>query len=466
MKFKFLQKVLYQKIRSILILAFIFLLASFFYSRFAPKNIRYRLPLLSKFLVFSVFEKNTIESIESSNKNKSRHFINPRIVEENEMMEFPAVVEPSKEIFIQSKQPGRIKKIHVEEGQSVKIGQLLLELDDELIRLEGDRLQINLIAAKSQEVITREKWEHAKKQIEVKVREIDKKTEWVELAKKEYDYASDLKSKKEILWKQGYISSPEYEKLKLEEETKLTQFKNLIRERESLLSMVSVPSDPNRISFDEKLKEWKNQNTVLERAEYELSLSNIKIIQNQIKANEQLKNDSKLYAPSSGKILKLSVKEGEVTSHIPLMSLMEKNEISVSFHVGERELKEIQLKKEVQYFPSISNQTIAIGILEKMNGYLDPKSHGIMIKAKLIKHYQSLLPGMFGIVKISSSAKKEKILVPTRSLFGDYNSGFYLHLKSETGIEKRFVQIKTYSETESEVIAGLGPLDAFEIQPL
>ncbi|WP_244934795.1 efflux RND transporter periplasmic adaptor subunit [Leptospira jelokensis] len=466
MKLELLKKVAYQKLKNIFILATIYLFLSFFYSRFAPENLRYRLPMLSKILVLRLFESNTNETNDSTLPNKNRHFQNPRVVEENEVMEFPAIVEPTKEIFIQSKQVGRIKKIHIEEGQSVKKGQLLLELDDELIRLEGERLQLNLVAAKSQEVITREKWEHAKKQIEVKVREIDKKTEWVELAKKEYDLASELKSKKEILWKQGYLSSPEFEKLKLDEETKLTQFKNLIRERENLLSLVSVPTEPNMVSFDEKLNHWKNQNTVLEKTEFELSVSNSKIIQNQIKANEQLKNDSKLYAPKSGKILKLNAKEGEITNHLPLLSLMENNEISVSFHVGERELHEIQLKKEVQYLPSISNQTIAIGILEKMNGYLDPKSHGILIKAKLVKHYQSLLPGMFGIVKINSSLKKEKILIPTRSLFGDLNSGFYIHLKSDNGIQKRFVQIKTYSESESEVIAGLGAHESFEILPL
>lgn len=466
MKLKSIYNFLTFRVRSLLLVGLVYFLVSFVYSRFATENIRYRMPALSKMLLLPIFAKET--TIEETTEELSSHqsFQLPRVVEENIWFEFPAVVEPSKEIFIQSKQNGRIQKIHIEEGQTVKKGQLLLELDDELIRLEGEKLQINLLQAKSQEVITLEKWNHAKQQVEVKVREIDKKTELIELAKKEYEYASELKSKKEILWKQGYLSLSEFEKWKLEEETKLTQFKNLIRERDSLLSLVSTQSNAPEDSFVEHLRDWKEKNTILEKAEYELSLSHTKIIRNQIKANNQLRTDAKLYAPKSGKILKLNAKEGELTNHNPLMSLMENSEISVTFHIGETELPEIQLDKEIQYHPSLPNNIVAIGKLEKRNGYLDPKSHGIMIKAKLTKNFQSLLPGMFGIVKISSSHKKEKILIPTHSLFGDANSGFYLQLKTDHGIQKRFIQFKPYSETESEVITGLGPMESFKVESI
>lgn len=448
--------------RKSIVLGVLFLFSSILYTYLSTREIRDRFPFLVKFLYFPNEWGKTNEVSTMEAPKQSLAFVKPRIIEENKLLEFPAVVEPTKEIQLHNKQNGRIRKIFVQEGDFVKEGQILLEIDDELIRLEGERLQLSLEIAKSQSGIVFEKWKLAEKQVENKLREIDKKTEWIELAEKEWTLIRDMKEKKNILWKQGFVSLSEVEKIKQEEESKQTQYKNLLRDRENLLSGVNLGLESEENRFEEKLRIWKEKNTSIERSEYELSLSQLKIIKNQINLNEQLLGETRLRAPKSGKILKIQTKEGELTNQNPVMVLIEKGELSVGFQIAETDLVHFSPGKSVYFLPSQTNLPSIKGKVDRIGGYLEPRSHSIGIKVRLDPNQKIVLPGMFGILQVKLDEVTEKILIPTTSLHGDETSGFFVNIKNGSEIEKRFIQVKPYLLNELEILSGLSSEDEIE----
>lgn len=449
-------------IRKIMILGVFYVSSSFLYTYLSTVGIRGRFPLLATILYFpeSWGKMNEISAMESP--KQSFVYKKPRVLEENKVLEFPSVVEPTKEIQLHSKQNGRIRKIFVEEGSYVKEGQILLEIDDELIRLEGERLRLSAEIAGSQVSIALEKWKAAEKQIDIKLREIDKKTEWIELAEKEWNLSKDLKEKKILLWKQGFVSLSEIEKLKQDEESKQTQFKNLIRDRENLLSGINSDLGLENLSFEEKIKTWRAKNTSLEKSEYELSQSHQKIIKSQIKSNEQLLADTRLRAPKPGKILKIHTKEGELTNQMPVMVLIEKGDLSAGFQIAESDLIYLSPGKSVDFIPSGKNTPAIKGKVDRIGGFLDSRSHSIGIKVRLESKQSMILPGMFGLIQVKLPEIDEKLLIPASSLHGDDASGFFVNVKSVGSVEKRFIQFKPYLLNELEILSGISAEDEVE----
>lgn len=452
-----------QWIRKLLIVGVLYFISAVFYTLFSTWNIRSRFPLLAKILYFPNYWEVLNEVSATEQPKQSLAFQRPRLLEENKVIEFPAVVEPTKEIQLHNKQIGRIRKIYVEEGTVVKEGQILLEIDDELLRLEGERLRLSAQVSESNATIALEKWKLAEKQVDVKLREIDKKTEWISLAEKEWNISKDLKEKKIILWKQGFISLSEIEKLKQEEQSKETQYKNLIRDRENLISGMNLELEFENLDFEERLKTWRKKNTSLEKSEYELTQSHLKIIKNQIKSNEQLLSETKLRAPKSGKILKIQIKEGELTTQSPVMLLVEKGELSAGFQIGESDLSFFTPGKEILFIPSLDKMPAIKGKLDHVGGFLDPRSHSIGIKVKLDSKQNNILPGMFGLVQVKLPETVGKIIIPKSSLHGNETNGHYVNVKGKDGeISKRYIQFKPFLLNELEILSGLTLEDEVE----
>lgn len=462
MKAKILQ-ILRAKWKYFILYFFVATTLSILFTWFSNENIRNRFPWLTTILYHKdwFLADQNVSAI--GNPKDVPLFQKPVVIQKRITLEYPATVEATKEIQLQTKHLGRIKFLHVAEGQSVKKGDLLLQLDDELLRLEGDKLSISLEVAKANQIIALEKWKQAENLIEVKLREIDKKTELLELAKSEWETSKLTMEKKETMWKEGFVSLSELDRWKLDVDTKQTHFKNLNRDRESLVNTLHLDFPEDTVSISDRLKIWKRQNSLIEKTEYDLSVTNTKILENQIQTNKQMISEFKLYAPKAGSIFKVHLKEGELTNHLPAITLIENGDLSVSYQIGESDLKLMKLGKEITFHPSLEGSQFVNGEIDKISSYLDVRSHGIGVRAKLHKKRLSLLPGMFGLVQVETEGMKDILLVPTVSVLGDVSSGYYLMLKSGETIEKRYVECKPHNQNEMEILMGISEDDLFQV---
>ncbi|MCW7504784.1 efflux RND transporter periplasmic adaptor subunit [Leptospira paudalimensis] len=462
MKAKILQ-IIKSKLKYIILYFLVSITLSILFTWFSNENIRDRFPWLTTILYHKDWFQADQNVYAIGYLKDVPLFQKPHVIQKRITLEFPATVEATKEIQLQTKHLGRIKFLHVAEGQSVKKGELLLQLDDELLRLEGEKLSISLEVAKAHQIIALEKWKQAENLIEVKIREIDKKTELVEVARAEWETAKVTKEKKETMWKEGFVSLSELDRWKLDVDTKLAYYKNLIRDRESLLTTLRLDFPEDTDSISDKIKIWKRQNSLIEKTEYDLSVTNTKILENQIQTNQQMISEFKLYAPKSGSIFKVHLKEGELTNHLPAITLIENGDLSVSYQIGESDLRLMKLGKEVTFHPSLEGSQFVIGKIDKISSYLDVRSHGIGVRAKLQKNLISLLPGMFGLVHVETEGMRDSIVVPTNSMLGDESSGYYLMVKSGESVEKRYVECKPLNQSEMEIITGITEEDFFQI---
>ncbi|MBL0956324.1 MAG: efflux RND transporter periplasmic adaptor subunit [Leptospira sp.] len=462
MKAKILQ-IIKSKLKYIILYFLVSITLSILFTWFSNENIRDRFPWLTTILYHKDWFQADQNVYAIGYPKDVPLFQKPHVIQKRITLEFPATVEATKEIQLQTKHLGRIKFLHVAEGQSVKKGELLLQLDDELLRLEGEKLSISLEVAKAHQIIALEKWKQAENLIEVKIREIDKKTELVEVARAEWETAKVTKEKKETMWKEGFVSLSELDRWKLDVDTKLAYYKNLIRDRESLLTTLRLDFPEDTDSISDKIKIWKRQNSLIEKTEYDLSVTNTKILENQIQTNQQMISEFKLYAPKSGSIFKVHLKEGELTNHLPAITLIENGDLSVSYQIGESDLRLMKLGKEVTFHPSLEGSQFVIGKIDKISSYLDVRSHGIGVRAKLQKNLISLLPGMFGLVHVETEGMRDSIVVPTNSMLGDAYSGYYLMIKSGESVEKRYVECKPLNQSEMEIITGITEEDFFQI---
>lgn len=436
-----------------------YLLSSAFVTFFSWESLRDKLPILRKFYYPNIYSYVLTRNGLTSD---SEDFITmlPEIRMVSDVYESSAVLEPENEIWITSKLAGRISKILVKEGDSVKKGQILLKLEDEMYLSDVKKYQSALEIANSYLVVAKEKLKIAETKIEIKLREIDKLTDLIRLNETNLERLSGNAQKKMELWKAGSLSLLEFERTQSELDEKKTLYQNLIRERESLLTGLVLDDSDTNLDFLKRLEKWKKSNTELEQAEFNLQVSQIKIAKENLENAKKLLLETEIKAPTDGTISKLLVNlNGLIPNNTsPIIEMFSGSNLNIAFAISEVDLDKFTASKKLHfYLPNHSKIPIEASIYF-ISPYLDKATHSILVKARISDKKSRLLPGMYGTIQMDLETKQQKLFIPNSAINGDKESGYYVYIKENTVKKKRFIQIHQ-GELDSEVISGLGESD-------
>ncbi len=436
-----------------------YVVSSLLVTFFSWESLREKLPVLRRFYYPSINSNlRMVKNSESVSEESVTILPEKRLV--SDVYESSAVLEPENEIWITSKIAGRISKILVKEGDSVKKGQLLLKLEDDIYQSDIKKYQAALEVANSYLVVAREKLKIAETKIEIKLRDIDKLTDLIVLHERNLENAKENFQKKRELWKAGSISLLEIEKSQAEIDEKKILFQNLIRERESLLTGLVLSDSDKVLDFTKRLQSWKQTNTELEQAEYSLQISQVKIAKENLENAKKILSETEIKAPIDGTISKILVNlNGLVPNNTsPILEMFSGTNLNVAFAISEMDLEKFNQSKKIQFF--LPNQsTIPIeATVHFISPYLEKATHSILIKARITGKKIRLLPGMYGTILMELDTKQQKLYIPNSVIKGDKESGFFVYVKVGSQTKKRFIRILS-GELEAEVISGLEETD-------
>lgn len=304
-------------------------------------------------------------------------------------------------VTLKSEVAGIIKKLNVEEGQHVKEGEPLLELDDRQFRLELERAQADRLS-KLSELLLEKQFEGTEMTIEQS--EMDK----IQKAKQEYERVQDLHKK-------GMISEKEFE--------------DAYRQYELAL-----------IQSGEKKDEIRSASKGLTQAEIAVKTAQMNLEKTKIKA------------PFSGIITDIQVSPQEhITAGRDLFVLVNISRIQVHAQVLESEIGKMKQGRDVILRFSAYPDKVFHGKVKSISPIVDPEDKTCKVIVDVANPQEEIKPGMHAEVEIAAEIYKDKLLVPQEAVLD--RGGRKLAFVVQDGLAKwRYVQVGLENDQYAEIL--------------
>lgn len=220
----------------------------------------------------------------------------------------------SREVDISPKLAGRIDAIYADEGDTVEKGKLLLQMDDQQLRIQVERA---VAAQKAAEESLRDLEAGARKE------EIASAAASLDATEAAYKKAIDDLKRAEELYKEGAASKDFLEKAQLQLDTTKTN-RDMAKEKLDLLKAGS------RINVVESAK------YAVQQAKH--SVEELMLIQ----------TDSRTFSPINGVVVLRSAEPGEVISAgTPVLTIIEPSDCYVRIYISEKILARVSIGQTV-----------------------------------------------------------------------------------------------------------------------
>jgi RND family efflux transporter MFP subunit len=304
-------------------------------------------------------------------------------------------------VTIKAEVAGIIKNLNVEEGQHVKEGDVLIELDDRQFRLELERAQADRLS-KLSELLLEKQFEGAETAVDQS--EMDK----IQKAKQEYKRVQDLYSK-------GIISDSE--------------FQDSYKQYELAL-----------IQSGEKKDEIRSASKGLTQAEIAVKTAQMNL------------EKTEIMAPFSGIITDIQVSPQEhVTIGRDLFILVNISRIQVDARVLESEIGKMKEGRKVSLRFSAYPDKVFKGEVKAISPIVNPEDKTCKVIIDVANPKEEIKPGMHAEVEIAAEIHKNKLLVPQEAVLD--RGGRKLIFVVQDGLAKwRYVQVGLENDQFAEIL--------------
>lgn len=304
-------------------------------------------------------------------------------------------------VTVKSEVSGIIEKLNVEEGQHVKEGDVLMELDDRQFRLELERAQADRLS-KLSELLLEKQFEGSETSLDQS--EMDN----IQKAKQEYEKVQDLYSK-------GLISDSEYQ--------------DAYRQYELAL-----------IQSGEKKDEIRSASKGLTQAEIAVKTAQMNL------------EKTKILAPFSGIITDIQVSPQEhIVTGRDLFVLVNISRIQVHATVLESEIGKMKEGREVILRFSAYPDKVFEGKVKSISPIVNPDDKTCKVIIDVANPEEEIKPGMHAEVEIAAEIHENKLLVPQEAVLD--RGGRKLIFVVQDGLAKwRYVQVGLENDQYAEIL--------------
>jgi len=274
--------------------------------------------------------------------------------------DIPATIEAKMVVDVVPKLAGRVASVHVEEGQTVKKGQLLVQLETRELEIQLAQAQAALMSAKNALAQARS---------------------GIKQAELSYNNAKSSFERMEQLYQQQIISQQDYENAKLQFEIAKSTYEAAKQQMEI---------DP--ATGDQYLE------ATVKQAEASVAL---------IKANL---DNARIVAPISGTVTSVMVDPGEMAGGGVAVSISDMSTVVATANITQKNIDKIKQGQEVK---------LTIGSLEYPGSYKITKlvpaaddSNTYKLEVSIPNPDNSIKPGMTATIQAVTNQIKDVIVLP------------------------------------------------------
>lgn len=185
---------------------------------------------------------------------------------------------------------------------------------------------------------------------------------------------------------------------------------------------------------------------------------------------------AKITAPIAGRLGRIEIDVGNVVGpSTKLATVVSLSPIFVSFNIDERSYRDLQeflqkgeSEKQIQVVMKLSggSRPERRGILDSIDNSFDPKTGTLRALAKFPNENDEVLPGMFAQVQLTLGGPKERLLVPSSSIYPGQNDKRHVNVvTSDNVIRQRTISVGNTVEENLVVLSGLTAADRVLLKP-
>jgi HlyD family secretion protein len=305
---------------------------------------------------------------------------------------------PDESVSIVSEVAGRIARVHADFGQSVRQGQLLVELDTRELELRVARARGAYAQAMAR------------------------------LGLPPNANVADARSTPQLDQARALLAEVQF---KYESGKKLVESGDISRER-----------------FQELERAIKQQQAAVEAAEYDLrtQLASLQSLDAEVKLAEKSLADAKICAPFNGNVTDRMVSPGQyLKENTPMMTLVKAWPLRLRLEVPENASAQVAVGRSIRFQTDALPGEVFEATVRELNAQLESTSRTLTAEARVTKPDSRLRPGMFVRVDLVTDPASQIVVVPEKSLYTIAGLTKVFVLRDSTAHERK-VPPPTYRE--------------------
>ena len=397
-------------------------------------------------------------AVGGSTQNVSVQTVLPKKRDLVTKFEQPGIVEAQASADLFSRVSGYVKTVNVDIGDTVKAGQMLLEVDvpeleQELAYKDAlvEQAQAELDQAKTTVTVAQGALDTHESQLQLAAADVKKADADRNFRKREYEryagLAADSASTKQLADEKqfGYLSS-------------VSAYDSAVAKHRAVqMDAIVLKAKLAGANADVKTKQAKVSVSSADREKTRV-----------------LTEYAKLKAPYAGTITRRTVDPGEYVHSpssdkaTPPFTIANTESVTVVMRVPEKEVSQVQIGNAVRMqFEAIKGEVVS-GRVTRLSKSLEEKSRTMRVEIDVKNPNDKLYPGMFGSVSLVLADIKDALTVPASALYGTGGSLFVVTVtdniarrtRVQTGYDDgRIVQIVSgLAGNEPIVVSNKGDL--------
>lgn len=364
-------------------------------------------------------------------------------------------------INISSKVSGRLSRIYLHEGDRVRIGQLIAEIERLPFEITLSQQRSELEIARRAHDLAMAKYENALKGIEIRQKSIQKAGAELNDKLATYQNMDRILKNKTVLYDAGGLSESELKNLRTQHTTAYTAYQLAksdleiqqvgYRDEDIVAEGLKLPS-----SEKDKMELFKRINTKIERAEVESARSRISQAENNIRSTEILIKETYIRSPIDGLVAARSMEAGEMIKPESIIAtLINIAGVYLAMNVNEKDIRRIKTGQTVAFMVDAYGDEAFRATIRRVTPVLDMKTRTVEIKAELPNPGYRLLPGMFARARISTGAPEKRIMAPLSAFVRSEDASGEVYLVRKDIVFRQKVRTGRESDGMVEILGGL-----------
>jgi len=388
-------------------------------------------------------------------------------------IETPGTITYFEKAAVNSRVPGRVERLYADQGQSVRKGQRLAQMETFELRIKLRQVLASLNSAGAQRALQEARYANARRNVEKQLNAIERMQADILSARADFINARrDLLNKKEIHDLGGvsevelksvyarYVSSmSRYYQARKDYQTGIVGFRNADLTKAGL----TLPADPSKkrlllVDFNTEVERNELRAARAAQRSAGLELQNIRL----------LLKESKIVSPLKGVVASRNIEAGEeVKTGEPLFTIVRMDKLLVSTNMAADQLRFINTGRTVRFRVDALGDEFFSGKVYLISPVIDVKTRTAELRIETGNEKRLLRPGMFARCRILTREKKNGIALP---------EGAFRNRREEKGRSlaevfvireglafRRTVELGEDYQDRKEVLAGLKPGEAVAV---
>ncbi len=331
----------------------------------------------------------------------------------------------------------RVEAVHVQEGDSVTKGQVLIELEQDSFLAQVQQARAGLAGAKAQLAAARQQLEILEQGARPEERDIARaRLEQAEAALRQAEADRDRMRR---LYEQGGAAKQQLDAAETAYEVARTNWESA---RQSL-ELTEKGARPEEIEAA--------------RQQVEAAAAGVRAARAALARAEEMLSYTVIRSPLNGVVFQRQVEPGEIASSMggpPLMLIVDPGSVYYEAHVPERVAPRVHPGQKVEVTLHVNGEQSLEGKVESLVPVADPASRKFVARIAIPSGANAARPGGYASGRIITQEHKDVLVVPKDAIV-ERDGKTLVFVVEEAKAVQREVVLGLSDETRAEVVSGV-----------